>query len=72
MEHRWSRGKHLKYLVRNWVRALSPIPLIVGLQELKIAHFLTSIALNIIQLDYQHVISLLFEGKEELLSSITP
>lgn len=56
-------GKNIKYIVKNWVQTLKPTPLIIGLQELKTSFFLTSIAMNVIQLDYNKIISLSFEGK---------
>lgn len=58
-------GKHIKYLVKNYVRSLSPTPLVIGLQELKTAHFLTTVVMNVIQPDYHHIISLPFEGPFE-------
>lgn len=38
-------------------------PLIIGLQELKTTHFVTMVTMNVIQPDYQWVISLPHEGK---------
>lgn len=49
----------------------SPTPLIIGMQELKTSFVLTSIEMNVIQPDYHCIISLPFEGEEELPSSTT-
>lgn len=56
-------GKHQKYIVRDWLKTLKPIPLIIGIQELKTSFFLTFVTMNVIQPDYMRVISLPFEGK---------
>lgn len=65
-------GKHQKYIVCNWLKSISSPPIIIGLKELKTSHFLTTIALNAIKIDYQWAVSLPFEGREGQPSCITP
>lgn len=60
-------GKHKKYIVRNWVRSVSPLPLIIGLQELKTSFFLTTVTLNAINLTIKELYPYLLKEKAEQL-----
>lgn len=56
-------GKHRKHIVKKWVKSLAIPPLIIGLQEIKTAHFLTMVAVNVTQPDYLRIISPPHKGK---------
>lgn len=56
-------GLNGKHIVCDLLKTISPLPLVIGIQEFKTTYFLIVIAFNVIRLDYQRVIALPFERR---------
>lgn len=56
-------SRNRKFVVHQWIKKLSSLITILGVQEIKTSSFLTSVALNIILPDYPRIVSLPEESR---------